>query len=124
MVVGANAEIVSGVGVDVQLRRDAGLLQSEIHQYAVVRAADDVIPAVHEENWRRAGRNPDSGREFILLLVLEIAGINRDGEVGPAVCFIDLIDRLVGPLLETGRRGYSQMAAGGETDYSDAINVP
>src|SRR4030095_6737270 len=52
MVIGADAEIVSCPGVDVQLRRNTGSFEREVHEHAVLGRANDVIAAMHQENWR------------------------------------------------------------------------
>ena len=49
MVAWADTEVVRGSGIDVQLRRDAGLLQGQVCQDAVRGAADDISAAVHEK---------------------------------------------------------------------------
>ena len=100
MIDGTHGEVMGGPRVDVQLRRDAGALQGEVHDDAVFRRADDVGPAMHEEDRRRAGRDAQTGSELVLVLGLQVAGIGRDGEVRPATDLVNIIDRLVGSLLE------------------------
>src|ERR1035437_9124084 len=41
MVAGADAEIMGGRGINVQLRRHAGLLESEVHQDTMLGRTDD-----------------------------------------------------------------------------------
>ena len=94
MVAGTDAEIVGGRRIDVQLRRDAGSLQGQVGDHAVLGAADDIVAAVHEEDRRRSRRDVQPRRELILVLGLEIARIAEDGEVGPAAYFVDVVPRL------------------------------
>src|SRR5207249_3978061 len=49
--------------------------------------------------------------------------IDRDGEIGSAADFVNVVDRFVGSLLETGCRGDRQMAARRETDHADALGI-
>ena len=72
---------MSGGGVDVQLGWDAGAPQCEIHQYAVLRRTDDILPAMREEYWGRSRRDAQSRGQFILVLRLQVAWIDRDGKV-------------------------------------------
>src|SRR5579884_881839 len=109
--------------INVQLRLDAGTLQSAIHEYAVFGRADDVGPAVREENGRRVRRESQAGSQLLLVLGFEIAGIDRDREVRPAAYFVNLVDWLIGSLLETCGRGNRQMAARGETDNANAFGI-
>src|SRR5437867_10337076 len=78
---------------------------------------------MHEEDRRRVGRDAEAGSDFILVLGLQVARINRNGEVGSATDFVDLIDWLVGSLVEAGRRRYGQMTAGRKADDSDALRI-
>ena len=78
---------------------------------------------MHEEDRRRAGRDAQAGSEFILVLGLQVARIGRDGEVRPAADLVDVVDRLVGSLLEARRRGDGQMAARREADHADALRI-
>src|SRR5947199_210724 len=59
--------------IDVQLRWNAGSLQSEVHEHALLRAADDIVPAVHEEDRGCPGRDAEARSELILVLRLQIA---------------------------------------------------
>ena len=118
-----HAEIVGGRGIDVQLRRHAGTLQGQIGNHAVFRAADDVVAAVREKDRGRPGGDVQPGREFLLVLHLQIARIAEHGEVGPATCFIDGVDRRVCPLLETCGRGQRKMAACRKADDADPFRV-
>ena len=91
MVAGADAEVVGGGGVDVQLRRDAGFPQGQVHEHAMLRRADDVGPAVCEEHRRSPRRDVlEVGSDLVLVLVLglEVSGIDANGKVGPAACFV------------------------------------
>src|SRR5207247_9359576 len=54
MVAGADPEVVGGRRIDVQLRWNAGSLQSEVHDHDLLRAADDIVADVTEE--ARGGR--------------------------------------------------------------------
>ena len=73
MVAGADPEVVGGRRIDVQLRWNAGSLQSEVHEHALLRAADDIVPAVHEEDRGCPGRDAEARSELILVLRLQIA---------------------------------------------------
>ena len=68
MVAGADAEVVGGARVDVQLRRDAGALQGQVHEHAVLGGADDVVPAVRQEDRRRPLRDVQPGASSSLSL--------------------------------------------------------
>ena len=54
MVARADAEVMDGRCIDVQLRRDASFLQRKVHQHTVLRRADDIVSSVREEDRRRA----------------------------------------------------------------------
>src|ERR1041385_575169 len=99
MLTGANPEIMSSGGVDVQFGGDAGLLQGEVHQDTVFRATDKVVPTMSEEDWGSLGRNAEAGGQFVLVLRLEIAWIGENGEIGPAADQVDVIDWLVGAVV-------------------------
>ena len=61
MLAGADAEIVGGRCIDVQLRWNAGTFQGHVHDHAVCRFADDVVPAVCQEDWRCPRRDAQVG---------------------------------------------------------------
>ena len=46
----ADAEVMGGSRIDVQLRRDAGFLQRKVHQHTVLRRTDDISPAVADSD--------------------------------------------------------------------------
>src|SRR5262249_41472306 len=117
----ADAEVVGGVRVDVQLRGHAGALQRPVHYDAVLRFADNVRPAMHKEHGRRALWYAQAGGELVLVLGLQVARVDRNGEVRAATDLVDLVGRLVGPLLEPGRGRDCEVAAGRESDDADAI---
>jgi hypothetical protein len=110
MVAGPDAEVVGCPRVDVQLRRDAGALQRGVQDYTVFGITDKVGPAMRKKYRGRFSRDAQAGREFILVLVLEVARIGQDGEVRPAADLVDVVDRLVGSLGETRGRRDRQMA--------------
>ena len=123
MVARADAKVMSGRRIDVQLRRDASFLQRKIHQHTVFRRADDVGSSVHQKNRGRSGRDAQAGSYLILVLCLQVARIDSNGEVGPATDLVHLIDRLVRSLLETGGRRNRQMAAGREAHDADLLRM-
>ncbi len=43
MAAGPDAEVVGGRGVDVQFGRDAGSLESQVHEQAVLGIADNIV---------------------------------------------------------------------------------
>src|SRR5581483_1506087 len=90
---------------------------------AVLRRADDVGVAVRQEDRRRVGRDAQAGRQLILVLGLEVAGIDRDAEVRPTADLVDVVHRFVGALLEVGGLGKYQMAARREADHADALGI-
>ena len=108
----------------MQLRRNAGPLQREVHQHAVLRRADDVVAAVREEDRWRPAWNADTRSEFVLVLRLEVTRIDRNGEVGSATDFVHVIDRLVSSLVEARRRRNRQMTARRKTDDADSADAP
>lgn len=69
--------------MNVQLGRDTGPPEREIQEQAVLRGADDVFPAVREENWGRPGRDLQSGGKFIFVLQVAQQG-SRYGLIGMA----------------------------------------
>lgn len=99
---------MNSAGVDVQFRRDPRPSQGEIHEYAVLRRADEVRVAVREKDGGCTFRNAKSRRQFVLLFCLQVAWIDRDREVGPATEFVHVIDRLVGSFVEARRRGHGE----------------
>ncbi len=123
MIALADAEVVGGRRIDVQLRRDAGLPQRKVHQHAVLRRADDIGPAVREKYRRRSGRDTQAGSDLVLVLRLQVARIDSNGEVGPATDFVHVINRLVGSPVEARRRRNCQMAAGRETHHADLLRI-
>ena len=123
MVAWADAEVVGGRGINVQLRRDAGTLQGQVHDHAVIGGTDDVVPAVRQKDRGRPGRDAQPGSEFVLVLGLQVARVGQNGEVRPATGLVDVVDRLVGSLLEARRRGDGQMAARRETDHADLLRI-
>ena len=50
MVARTDTEIMGGRCVDVQLRRNAGSLQSQVGKHAVIGAADDIVATVRQED--------------------------------------------------------------------------
>jgi hypothetical protein len=89
----ADAEIVRGSCINVQLRRHASSLQGQVHEHAMIRTANNVIASVCEKNWRRPGWNVQARRDFIFVLGFQVARINQDSEVGAAA---DLVDASIG----------------------------
>ena len=88
----ADTEVMGGRRIDVQLRRDAGFLQRKVHQHAVLRRADDIVPAVREEDWRCSDRDTQAGSNLIFVLCFQVARIDSDSEIRPATYFIHVID--------------------------------
>src|SRR5713101_5955916 len=85
---------------------------------------------MHKKDRGRLHRNPNVGREdtFVYLhargmLFDQIARIDRDREVRPATYLVDLVDRLVGALVEVGRRRHGQVAARREAEDADSVRV-
>ena len=107
----ADAEVMGGRRIDVQLRRDAGFLQRKIHQHTVLRRADDIVPAVREEYRRRSDRDTQAGSNLIFVLRFQVARIDSDGKIRPATDFVHIIDWLILSSVEARRRRNSQMAA-------------
>jgi len=108
----SDAEVMGSRRIDVQLRRDAGFLQRKVHQHTVLRWANDIVPAVREEDRRRSGRDTQAGSDMVFVFRLQVARIDSNGEVRPATDFVHIIDRLVSPLLEARCRCNRQVAAG------------
>src|SRR5439155_14824291 len=121
MIAGPDAEVVGGAGIDVQLCRDAGLPQRQIHDYAMLRGTDNVGSAVREKDWGRLGWDVQAWRQLVLVLGLQVARINHNGEVRPTTDFVDIVDRFIGSLLKAGGRGDGQMAARRETANTNAL---
>ena len=126
MVTRADSEVMGGRRIDVQLRRDSDFLQRKVHQHAVLRRADDIIPTVREEDRRRSGRDAQAGSDLVFVLRLQIARIDSNSKVRPATDCIHIIDGFVGSLLETRRHRNRQMAARRETHDADLLwlNAP
>src|SRR5208282_2201491 len=101
----ADGEVVSGPGVDVQLRRHPGPLQGQVEEDAVFRRTDDIRASVYQEDRRRTGWDAQAGCEFVPVLDLEISGIGGDGEIGPAADLVDVVDGVIGSFLEAGGGG-------------------
>src|SRR5262249_39738247 len=119
----AHAEVVGGPRIDVQLRRDTGALQRLVHDHAMARVADDVGPAVDEEDRRRLRWNAQAGSEFVLFLGLQVARIDPDGGVRAAADLVDVVDWLVGSLLEARCGGDCRVAPRREADHADSFRV-
>src|SRR5258705_14009933 len=98
-----------GVGVNVQLSRHASPLQREVHEYAILRRTDDILAPVHEEKWRRIRWDMKARGKFLLILRFEIAGIDRNRQVRSATDFVNVIDGVVGSLVEARRGRRHQM---------------
>ena len=86
---------------------------------------------MNQEDRGRIRGNPNVGREDILVdlhtrgtLFNQIAWIDRDREVRPATYLVDLIDRLVGALVEVGRRRHGQVPARREAEDADPLDSP
>ena len=119
-----DAEVVGGVRINVQLRRDACSLKRKVRDDAMLRRADDIVAAVNEEDRWRVGGYVQARSDFIFILVLEITRIHQDREVGSATQVIDVVNRVVTAFLEACGRRNRQMAAGGKTDYADVSDAP
>src|SRR5438552_17932374 len=112
---------MGGPGVNMQVRRDAGPLQGQVQDDAVLGTADDIVPAMGEKHWRRPGWNMQTGSKLIAVLGLEVARIDHDGKVRPAAGLIDVIDGFVSAFAEARRRRYGEMAACGKADNADSV---
>src|SRR5881296_3013975 len=110
MIALADTKVVGGACIYMQLRRDAGSFQSEIHQHTILRRADDVVSTVRQEDRGCPARYAEARSELVLILRLEVTRIDRNGKVGPATDFIHVIDRFVAPFFEACRRCDCQMA--------------
>src|SRR6266849_6098107 len=108
MIAAADAEVVGGTGIDVQLGRDAGLPQRQIHNDAMLRGTDDIFSAMSEKDRRRPGRDAQAWRQLVLVLGLQVARINDNGEVRPATDLVDVVDRFVSSLFKTRSCSNSQ----------------
>ncbi len=84
MITRAYTKIMSSRSINVQLRRNAGFLQGQIHQCAVLRRADNVVSAVCEKDRRRPDRNTQVGSDLVFILCFQETRIDSNGEVGPA----------------------------------------
>src|SRR5437899_2100153 len=73
MVAWTDTEIVGGCCIDVQFHWDAGSLQGEVQDHAMIRVADDIVPTVRKKDGRRLGRDAQARSEFIVVLGLQIA---------------------------------------------------
>src|SRR5262249_32631821 len=122
-VAAADAEGVSGFGIDVEFSGDAGSAEGQITQHAVVGRTYEVGAAVRQEHRRGSGGDHQSGGEFIFIFWFEVARINEDRKIRPATDVVDIVDVRIAALLETRGRGYGQVASGGETDDADAVGI-
>src|SRR5262249_53213189 len=118
-----HTEVVGSPRIDMQLRWNAGALQGQVHDHAVFRRADEVGPAVREEDRGRTGRDAQAGGEFLLVLGLQVARIGRDGEVRSAADLVDVVERLVGPFLKARCRGDRQVSPRRETNHADSLGI-
>jgi len=123
MVARTNAEVMSGRGVNVQLRRDTGFLQRKVHQHTVLRRAYDIIPTMGKENRRRSSRDTQAGSDLVFVLRLQVARINSNGEVRPATDCVHVIDWLVGSPVEARYRRNRKVAACRETHHADLLRM-
>src|SRR5687767_10096395 len=48
-VVGADTKVMGGIRINMQLSRNARPLKGEVHEHTVLRRADDVVVAMHQE---------------------------------------------------------------------------
>src|SRR5262245_54145910 len=89
----------------------------------MLRAADNVVAAVRQEDRWRARRNAQTRRDFVLFLVLQIAGINANGIIRPATYAVYIVDRLVGSRLEIRGGCNRQMAARRKAHQADPLRT-
>jgi len=123
MIARSDAEVMGGRSIDVQLRRDAGFLQRKVHQHTVLRGADDIVPAVREEDWGRSDRDMQAGSDLIFVLRFQVARIDPNGEVGPATGFVHFIDWLIRSPVEARCCRNSQMTTSRETHHADLLRI-
>ena len=104
----SHAEVVIARGEDVQLGRDAGPLQSQVHDRAVLgggaAVALPVVGGVGQEDRGRVGRDDEVRPDLVLVLLLQVARVARDGEIGPGTDLVDGVDRLIQPLARSSWR--------------------
>src|SRR5262249_19791591 len=65
----------------------------------------------------------EAGRQGVVLFRLQVARIDRNGEIGPATHLVNVIDRLIGALVEVRRGGNCEMASRRKADDADALRV-
>jgi hypothetical protein len=80
-----------GARVNVQLRGNARPFQGKIHEHAILGRTDEIFASIHEKDRRCSGRDMNARRKFFLILGLQMARIDRNGEIRPATDFVDLI---------------------------------
>ena len=119
----ADAEVVSGFGIDVEFGGDAGATEREVHKHAVLGRTDQIGATVNEEDGRGFGMDDNAGGEFVFIFGFEVTRIDQDRKVRPATDVIDVVDVLIGARLETRSGAYGQVASGGKTNDADAMRI-
>src|SRR5262245_55132034 len=119
----SDAESVQSASVDVQLGWYIGAAQRQIHDDAMLGRADRIGATVRQKDGGRAGRHAEAGRQPVVLLRLQIARIDRNSEIRPAAHLVDVIDRLIGPLVEARRSGDCEMASRRKSDDAGAVGI-
>src|SRR2546423_11576673 len=87
----AHAKAVRRGSIDVQFRRNAGPLERQIHEDAMLGWADDIVATVDQKNGGRVLRDAEAGRQLVLVLGFQISRIHGDGEIGTTTYFVNFI---------------------------------
>src|ERR1700677_2301576 len=114
------------LGINVQLRRDLGILQGKEIDNGILYM-NWIVLCLHQERRRSliGWMNVGIGR-VVLVREGKIAGIDDDRKVGAATKLVCRVQRIVKPLVEVSAQGGGKVRAGGEAQDSYAvwIDVP
>src|SRR5208337_2922658 len=117
------AVAMSACRVDVQFRRDLGILQ-RLEVNGRVFHVHRIVLGLHDERWRRFIANVNVGiRREVLFFERQIARIDDHGEVRPATHLICGIHGIIEALLEVRAQSRSKVGSRGEAQDTNAVRV-
>ena len=121
---GAHTKAMAPRGVDVQFGGHACPFQGQVHADTVLRA-DSIIATVDEETWRRLGIDADLRRQAAVLL-RQVRRVEKNGKVGTARDYVNVVQRFVLPPIPVGGRRSRKVPARREAQDADAVdgNLP
>ena len=120
---GTKAPSVAAVGVDMKFGGNFGVFESE----KIDGGGFDVhgiVFGLNDEGWRSFFSGMDFGvGRHVLFGDGEIAGINDDGEIGPATDAVSGVDGIVEALIVVRAERGGEMSSGGEAEDTNAMRI-